>query len=136
MFVPGLNGSSLGGELPLDPCFFFCFFFFFFGVVEEGELLDDEWDGFTTCCCELFGPLLFLWHSSWAHWMSSVASCLAVLHTFECCDLCYLEELSMHLRMVRLVYFLCFAVLVVAVASSSYLFACLLHSKQKCSAIN
>ena len=54
MFVPGLNGSSLGGELPLDP-----FFFYLFGVVEEGELLEDEWEGFTACCCELFRPLLF-----------------------------------------------------------------------------
>ena len=55
MFVPEINGSSLGGELPLDPFFFF----WFFGVVEEGELLEDEWEGFTACCCELFGPLLF-----------------------------------------------------------------------------
>ena len=45
VFVPGLNGSSLGGELPLDPFFFF----WFFGVVEEGELLEDEWEGFTAC---------------------------------------------------------------------------------------
>ena len=41
----------------MDPFFFF---FWFFGVVEEGELLEDEWEGFTACCCELFGPLLFL----------------------------------------------------------------------------
>ena len=60
MFVPGLNGSSLGGELPFD----LFFFFWFFGVVEEGELLlEDEWEGFTVCCCEQFGPLLFPWHS-------------------------------------------------------------------------
>ena len=38
VFVPGLNGSSLGGELPLDPFFFFCFFV----IVEEGKLLEDE----------------------------------------------------------------------------------------------
>ena len=43
--MPGLNGSSLGGELLLDPCFFF----WFFGVVEEGELLKDEWEGLTSC---------------------------------------------------------------------------------------
>ena len=41
MFVPGLNGSSLGGELPLGPFFFF----WFFGVVEEGELLEDGMEG-------------------------------------------------------------------------------------------
>ena len=51
VFVPGLNGSSLGGELLLDPFFFF---FWFFGVVEEGELLEDKWERFTACCCELF----------------------------------------------------------------------------------
>ena len=58
VFVPGLNGSSLGGELPLDPFFFF---FWFFEFVEEGELLEDEWEGFIVCCCycELFGPLFF-----------------------------------------------------------------------------
>ena len=71
-FVPGLNESSLGGELPLDPCFFF----WFFGVVEEGELLEDEWEGFTACCCELFGPLLFPLAFFLAHWIPSVASCL------------------------------------------------------------
>ena len=38
VFVPGPNGSSLGGELPLDPFFFF----WFFEVVEEGKLLEDE----------------------------------------------------------------------------------------------
>ena len=41
MFVPGLNGHSLGGELPLD----YFFFFYFFVVLEEGELLEDEWEG-------------------------------------------------------------------------------------------
>ena len=55
VFVPGLDGFSLCGELPLD----LFFFLGFFGVVEEGELLEDEWEGFTACCCELFGPLLF-----------------------------------------------------------------------------
>ena len=45
-------------------------------------------------CLDLFS---FLWHSSWAHWMSSVASCLVGLHTFKCCDLYYLEELPVHL---------------------------------------
>ena len=104
MFVPGLNGSSLGGELPLDPFFFF----WFLGVVKEGELLDDKWEGFTVCCCcELFGPLLFSLVFFWAHWMSSVASYLAGLHTFKCCDLCCLEELPVHLR-VRLVCTLLF----------------------------
>ena len=48
VFVPGLNVPSLGRVLPLDPFFFF---FWFFGVVEEGELLEDEWQGFTACCC-------------------------------------------------------------------------------------
>ena len=33
---------------------------------------------------------------SWAHWMSSVASCLVELHTFKCCDLYCLEELPVH----------------------------------------
>ena len=60
-------------------------------------------------CLDLFS---FLWHSSWAHWMSSVASCLARLHTFECCDLYYLEELPVHLRMET---GLCSTVLVVVV---------------------
>ena len=55
VFVPGLNGSSLAESYSLDPFFFF----WFFGIVEEGELLEDEWEGFTACCCELFGPLLF-----------------------------------------------------------------------------
>ena len=28
--------------------------------MEEGELLEDEWEGFTACsCCELFESLLF-----------------------------------------------------------------------------
>ena len=95
MFVPGLNGSSLGGELPLDP-FLLCLVF---RVKEEGELLEDEWEGFTACVavsCLDFSS--FLWHSSWAHWMSSVASCLVELHTFKCCDLCCLEGLPVHLR--------------------------------------
>ena len=60
-------------------------------------------------CLDLFS---FLWHSSWAHWMSSVASCLARLHTFECCDLCCLEELPVHLRVET---GLCSAVLAVVV---------------------
>ena len=46
--------------------------------------------------------------------MSSVASCLAGLHTFECCDLCCLEELPVHLRVET---GLCSAVLAVAVVS-------------------
>ena len=42
MLAPGLNGSSLGGELPLDPFFFL----WFLGVVkEEEELLEGEWGG-------------------------------------------------------------------------------------------
>ena len=108
VFVPGLNGSSLGGELPLDPFFFF----WFFGVVEEGELLEDEWEGsqpVAVNCLDLFS---FLWHSSWAHWMFSVASYLVELHTFKCCDLCCLEELPVHLRME---IGLCSTILVVAV---------------------
>ena len=60
-------------------------------------------------CLDLFS---FLWHSSWAHWMSSVASYLAGLHTFKCCDLCCLEELPVHLRVET---GLCSAVLVMAV---------------------
>ena len=57
VLAPGLNGSSLGGELPLDPFFFF---FWFLGVVgEEEELLEGEWEGFTACCCEQFEPPLF-----------------------------------------------------------------------------
>ena len=56
MFVPKLNGSSLGDELLLDPFFFF----WFFGVMEEGELLEDEWEVFTACCCcEWFKFLFF-----------------------------------------------------------------------------
>ena len=60
-------------------------------------------------CLDLFS---FLWHSSWAHWMSSVASCLVELHIFKCCGLCCLEELPVHLRMET---GLCSAVLVVVV---------------------
>ena len=60
-------------------------------------------------CLDLFS---FLWHSSWAHWMSSVASCLVELHTFKCCDLYCLEELPVHLRVET---GLCSAVLAVAV---------------------
>ena len=94
--MPGLTGPSLGGELPLDPFFFF----WFFGVVEEGELLEDEWEGFTACCCELFGPLLF----PLAFFLGSldVFHCFFLFgwtHTFEYCDLYYLEELPVHLRM-------------------------------------
>ena len=47
-------------------------------------------------CLDFFS---FLWHSSWAHWMSSIVFCLVELHTFKCCDLYYLEELPMHLKM-------------------------------------
>ena len=43
VFAPGMNGSSLGGELPLNP--------FFFGNVKEEELLEGEWKGFTNYCC-------------------------------------------------------------------------------------
>ena len=68
--------------------------------------------GFTACCCCCLDLFSFLWHSSWAHWMSSVASYLAGLHTFECCDLYYLEELPVHLRVET---GLCSAVLVVTV---------------------
>ena len=67
-------------------------------------------------CLDLFS---FLWHSSWAHWMSSVAPCLVELHTFKCCDLCYLEELSVHLRVNT---GLCSAVLVVAVVECHHHF--------------
>ena len=53
--MPGLNGSSLGGKLPLDP-------FFVFGVVEEGKLLEDEWEGsqpvIAVSCLDLFSVLL------------------------------------------------------------------------------
>ena len=79
----------------------------------KGELIEDEWDGFTACCCELLGHTLFpIWHSSWAHWMPSPAFCLARLHTFKCCDLYYLEELPVHLRVE---INLCSAVLVAVV---------------------
>ena len=81
--------------------------------MEEGELLKDEWEGsqpvVAVSCLDLFS---FLWHSSWAHWMSSVASCLVELHTFKYCDLYCLEELSVYLRVET---GLCSAVLVVVV---------------------
>ena len=100
MLAPGLNGSSLGGELPLDPFFFF---FWFLGVVgEEEEQLEGEWEGFTACCCFVssLNLLSFLWCPSyWAHWTFSFASCLVGLHTFECCDLYCLGELSEYLKM-------------------------------------
>ena len=85
---------------------------FGFRVMEEGELLEDEWEGFTACCCcELLGPLLFPLVIFLVFFLiPSVASCLAGLHTFKCCDLCYLEELPVHLRMET---GLCSAVLVV-----------------------
>ena len=61
VFMPGLNGSSLGGELPLNP-------FSSFGslvLVKDGELLEDEWEGsqpivVAVCCLYLFS---FLYHS-------------------------------------------------------------------------
>ena len=63
----------------------------------------------TVCCLGFFS---FLWHSSWAHWVSSVASCLVKPHTFKCYDLYCLEELPVHLRVET---GLCSAVLVLAV---------------------
>ena len=71
------------------------YFFWFFWVVEEGELLEDEWKGFTDCCCccEQFGLLFPLASLMWVHWISSFASCLVGLHTFKSCDLYCLNEL-------------------------------------------
>ena len=98
VLAPGLNGSSLGGELPLDP-FFFQFFWCckrrgttwrWVGGVHSLLLLWAVWTSSS-----------FLWcHSYWAHLTSySVVFCLVGLHTFGCCDLYCLVELSEHLKM-------------------------------------
>ena len=74
MFVPGLNGSSLGGELPLDLSSFDFFFFLELWKRENCWRMSGKGSQpvVDVSCLDLFS---FLWNSSWAWGMSSVASC-------------------------------------------------------------
>ena len=60
--------------------------------------------------------------------MSSLAPCLD--HTFECCDLCCLEELPVHLRVETSLCSAVFAVLVVAVAGITHFNITVIHSSE------
>ena len=83
VFVPGLNGSSLVENCPWT----FLLLLVLWSCRRGRTAGGTSGRGSQPVAVSSLDLFSFLWHSSWAHLMSSVASYLVEFHTFMCCDL-------------------------------------------------